>query len=424
MDQNKNTEPVIQTALLFLEDKSNPGGETPWPLIRIAGLPLVERHLLSLKKAGITQVYVMCGTTEFAAIKPRLAGWTNDACFPIISLHSPDDPPIPCIPERVLVLDGRRVFHPKLLGESLVREGTFAYILNNQESPGIGALSGIAPIMSLDLLRSLPRILLSEDALIQKMQTPEDRRSAEWMIFNSLIKDTDGWFSRRLNRPVSLRISRYLIRYPIHPHVITFFTFLVGLASGWLAAQGSYLFIVMGSVLYQISSILDGVDGEVARGKFKTSRMGQWLDMVCDDLTNVFYLAGVTVGVYRICSSKLLLWLSVTGIAIYIITFLLMYWQLYRSAQPPTLLTFQKEIHRPEFRKKILAPLILALQPLVKRDFYGYAFLVMSLTGLAWLINLWWLVGIIATLTFVLGQIMRSRSGQLPAPGIDPYYEK
>ena len=122
---------------------------------------------------------------------------------------------------------------------------------------------------------------------------------AEKRIFSSLKKDTDGWFSTNLNRPVSLRLSRILVHYPVHPNVLTLITLLVGALSGILSAFGGYYWLALGGILYQAASILDGVDGEIARAKFLVSRSGMWLDTVCDDLTNLIYILGVTAGIYR-----------------------------------------------------------------------------------------------------------------------------
>jgi phosphatidylglycerophosphate synthase len=46
----------------------------------------------------------------------------------------------------------------------------------------------------------------------------------------------------------------------------------------------------------QLNSILDGCDGELARVRFQGSKLGQWLDTVGDDASNVIFWAALAVG--------------------------------------------------------------------------------------------------------------------------------
>ena len=46
----------------------------------------------------------------------------------------------------------------------------------------------------------------------------------------------------------------------------------------------------------QLNSILDGCDGELARVRFEGSKLGQWLDTIGDDLSNVIFWAAVAYG--------------------------------------------------------------------------------------------------------------------------------
>ena len=46
----------------------------------------------------------------------------------------------------------------------------------------------------------------------------------------------------------------------------------------------------------QANSILDGVDGELARVRFQQSKLGQWLDTIADDVSNALYYVGIGVG--------------------------------------------------------------------------------------------------------------------------------
>ena len=125
---------------------------------------------------------------------------------------------------------------------------------------------------------------------------PGGRRAAIRALFEACRKPVDGVVSRHLNRRVSLFISRALVNTPVTPNVMTLVTFGVALVAAWLALDGTHASFAAAGVLMQLNSILDGCDGELARVRFEGSRLGQWLDTVGDDLSNVIFWAAVGYG--------------------------------------------------------------------------------------------------------------------------------
>jgi CDP-L-myo-inositol myo-inositolphosphotransferase len=160
--------------------------------------------------------------------------------------------------------------------------------------------------------------------------------------------------------------------------------------------------------------MLDGVDGELARAKFLVSRAGAWFDTACDEATNLMFLVGVIVGIQRQARSRAFFWLGVATLGLYLLTLVLLYGQLAFGLRRTSLLAFQEEIHKPEFRKKKGARLILLLQPLIKRDLYAFLFMLLCLAGFPRLIVVLWLVAVVLTpvlfLKEVLGSIGRGRA--------------
>jgi phosphatidylglycerophosphate synthase len=73
-------------------------------------------------------------------------------------------------------------------------------------------------------------------------------------------------------------------------------TFLLAVAAAVFVARGGYVNTLIGAFLFQWNSILDGVDGELARVRFQHSTLGQWLDTVSDDLSNVIFYAALGIG--------------------------------------------------------------------------------------------------------------------------------
>lgn len=122
-------------------------------------------------------------------------------------------------------------------------------------------------------------------------------RAAEF-LWSGCFKPQDGPVSRYINRPVSLALSRLLAPFAITPNQITAVSGVFGLASGFVAAAGGYLAMVLGAVLYQLKSIVDGTDGEIARAKYEFTDIGAWLDKFVDDVSHLSFAVGAGVGVW------------------------------------------------------------------------------------------------------------------------------
>ena len=63
--------------------------------------------------------------------------------------------------------------------------------------------------------------------------------------------------------------------------------------------MGGYWNTVMGALLSVWASILDGCDGEVARLKLQVSKLGCWLETICDYLYYLFIFVGMSIGLTR-----------------------------------------------------------------------------------------------------------------------------
>jgi hypothetical protein len=81
-----------------------------------------------------------------------------------------------------------------------------------------------------------------------------------------------------------------------------------------------------------------------------------------------------------------------------------MYRSLAGSGGQGTLLEFQEAVRRPGYRPGRLKAGLVALQPLIKRDFYGHAFMVCSVLNLPEVILAGWTIGAVLTLAFVAGE--------------------
>ena len=126
------------------------------------------------------------------------------------------------------------------------------------------------------------------------------RRLAEDAVFEDLMRGDLGLVARVINKKISFRLTRYLlVHLPFTPNMITLFAGLVGLYGATLIAMGDYQHILMGFLLAQAQSILDGCDGELARVRFQQTSIGEWLDTIVDDVLNIALVLAIGVALWR-----------------------------------------------------------------------------------------------------------------------------
>ena len=100
----------------------------------------------------------------------------------------------------------------------------------------------------------------------------------------------EGLVSRHLNRRLSRPLARWLARTPVTPNQVSLASFAIALVSLGLFIGGYNLWAGLAA---QVSSIVDGVDGDLARLKHATTRFGGFLDAVLDRYADVAILAGL-----------------------------------------------------------------------------------------------------------------------------------
>ncbi len=174
-----------------------------------------------------------------------------------------------------------------------------------------------APVIGADLVR-VDRARF--DGGFRVVDEPS-RRVAEDAVFAALYRPDLGFVARRLNKPLSVRLTRYfLVRTAITPNQITLFAALLGIAGCGLVASGQFAAICLGFALEQVQSILDGCDGELARVRFQQSKLGAWLDTFVDDVLNVLITVATGVGLHRAGAGSWAVAVGVAGAAMLILS--------------------------------------------------------------------------------------------------------
>ena len=102
----------------------------------------------------------------------------------------------------------------------------------------------------------------------------------------------NGYVSKHLNRKMSEPMARLLAKTKVTPNQMTWTAFGIALMSfvSFILGQN-----IIGGLLVQLSSIVDGVDGSLARLKGVTSEFGGFLDSVLDRYADILIVLGLTL---------------------------------------------------------------------------------------------------------------------------------
>ena len=113
-----------------------------------------------------------------------------------------------------------------------------------------------------------------------------------------------------LIRRISGHVTPVLARLPVSANQITAVSLLAGLASGLCMMQGDRTWAIVGGLFLVFSYVLDNCDGEIARLKNQTSRLGMHFDNFVDSAVHTVFFAALGIGVRETTGQDAWLWLG------------------------------------------------------------------------------------------------------------------
>lgn len=118
------------------------------------------------------------------------------------------------------------------------------------------------------------------------------------MVGDLPAKTTDGLIARYINRRISTALTKLILskNLPITPNQVSVISFVVSLVSAAAFALG---YPILGGISAQISSIVDGVDGELARARKIVSKVGAFLDSMLDRYADVLIIISASLYIQR-----------------------------------------------------------------------------------------------------------------------------
>jgi phosphatidylglycerophosphate synthase len=273
------------------------------PLTVVAGLPLVSRLALAARRAGYARVLVHDPRVDAAQLPPGAARLTQDLADRAAEANGP------AAFRRVVLLPTNVIpqarwltslLHAPLDAGQICVDGSGAVVVESEDPDSV--LAVVARCATADDMRA--RLSAMFDPVAPALD-PTGRfplagsgdiaRADRW-LFRSLIKQSEGFMSRHVERPISLAITRLLLGTRITPNAMTLVSLSIGLASATFFLSSDAAWQLAGAVLLLAHSILDGCDGELARLTFQETKTGAVLDFWGDNIVHVAVFGCMAVG--------------------------------------------------------------------------------------------------------------------------------
>ena len=237
---------------------------------------------------------------------------------------------------------------------------------------GDGAPLARATIEDLDRLRGPVSVTVGRG------EGPAPVLPTAWEVVRATGKRSDGLVSRWLNRPISQRLTWLVLAIPgVRPVHITIFNALLAVPMVLLLLAGGATGLILGAILFQAASILDGVDGEMARATFRTSASGATMDSLVDMATNFLFVAGLTIHL-ALRDHDAIGWIGGWAIALFVVGNVVIGRRV-RARGVPLGFDLLKRSGRIGGAVDLV---YWAIQTLTSRDCFAFLFMVLTLVGL------------------------------------------
>ena len=333
----------------------------PKPLLEILGLSLIERTILAVKKCGISEFVIVTGY-KGKMIKEKLGNgerygvnieyvrnkdWNKENGLSVLVAEKK-------VGRRFLLFMSDHIFDPGIVKDLLktkkktcllcVDRNPKEYIdmndatkvrIKNDRIVDIGkslkeydAVDCGIFLLTGDIFEAIKASMRKGDTSLSggikvlarkgkikifdigerfwiDVDTIEDYKHAENLLLKSLIKENDGPVSRYINRKISTRLTKFLVKTRIGPNDISLLSFLLAAVSSLLFIAGNHLYTALAGVVAQISSIVDGCDGEIARLRFENNPQGAFFDASLDRYSDSFIILGMTYAYWMLTGFSL-----------------------------------------------------------------------------------------------------------------------
>ena len=345
---------------------------------RVLGLDLLQRTIIAARRAGYSQIFSLARNRTLPAGIVAIPDWSHLASVLVPSQTGP----LVITPATIL----SETDWLERLAEVRIEAAAWAVSPHRVVKLTAAAMPDALAVLQTDggaydltaVQDRLSSRLGSPAAIPVEINpivvaTPTDVRIAERRLLAGLVKDTDGFMARHVERPLSLQVSRYLAPTAVTPNQISMVSIVVGLSGAPFFLSVFSTWQTVGALLLLAHSILDGCDGELARLKFQELRWGGVLDFWGDNIVHMATFTCMAAGWALSLDAAWPLLLGATAVLGNLSSATFVYWRLMRD----------KNDSGPLFTSVTTAPdrrLARLLDAASRRDFI-YLVLVLALFG-------------------------------------------
>jgi len=156
------------------------------------------------------------------------------------------------------------------------------------------------------------------------IKKPEDFFIQHKNLLQGSGLSNDSFMDKTITRFFSRQLTRFFLKTPLSPNMITILSLFIGLISAIFFIQGTHQNNMIGAGLLLLSAWVDCTDGEVARLKFLESKIGGILDIICDNLVHFAVFFAIGMGLYQSTGNNIFVLLGALAVFGSLISFLLL----------------------------------------------------------------------------------------------------
>ena len=283
---------------------------------KIAGLTLLDRLVVAIHRAGAGSITIVTNEQLPELKRSKALG------IPIVVVNQ-----VPRVESSVLLARGDLLVQAPDVRRCLENSG----ILVARENDGIRELLQIGVVDGTRTLFRNQQLMTASEFPLEIVLSPREpiieargvarivddsasSRVAARELWASMTSSADGFIDRIFNRPLGRILSKVLVHTPVSPNMVSIASIIIGVISALFLAEGSFRFAIIGAILFQLSAVIDCVDGDIARILFKESPLGKWIDLVGDQIVHISVFAGIAFGLLRNGGGKEIVYLGLSAV--------------------------------------------------------------------------------------------------------------
>ncbi|MEK6942836.1 MAG: CDP-alcohol phosphatidyltransferase family protein [Nanoarchaeota archaeon] len=115
----------------------------------------------------------------------------------------------------------------------------------------------------------------------------------------SISKKQENWLAKYTYRQIANPIAVQLAKINMTSVQISILSIITSLAACIYFSFGQWKFLAAGYIFFQLTIILDHIDGAIARHTGNQTMVGSWFDKFSNKIHRFLFVFGATLGVYK-----------------------------------------------------------------------------------------------------------------------------